>query len=182
MVGNLFALRKINGNGLYFLRLLRTNRLDYTKQVVIQKENNPKMPIIKSMNFHQVHGFFCNGILRPLSIFNKKRAINRKRPIFVKKLLKLTKMGRKMKALEWDITTMNDFELKGILLSLIGKAKRQQLVRVFEVLQTDAEIDALPYALTEAQEAELMLSLEESYHEENMMDIEDAKKSHARWL
>ena len=87
-----------------------------------------------------------------------------------------------MKALEWDITTMNDFELKGILLSLIGKAKRRQLVRVFEVLQTDVEIDTLPYALTEAQEAELMLSLEESYHEENMMDIEEAKKSHARWL
>ena len=100
----------------------------------------------------------------------------------MKELVKLTKIGKEMKALEWDITTMNDFELKGILLSLIGKAKRQQLVRVFEVLQTDAEIDALPYALTEAQEAELMLSLEESYHEENMMDIEDAKKSHARWL
>ena len=30
-----------------------------------------------------------------------------------------------MKAIEWDIAGMNDFELKGILLSLIGKAKRK---------------------------------------------------------
>ena len=92
-----------------------------------------------------------------------------------------------MKAIEWDIAGMNDFELKGILLSLIGKAKRKQLVRVFEVLRTDlqatdTEIENLPYALTQEQETELMLSLEESYHEENMIDIEEAKKFHARWL
>ena len=92
-----------------------------------------------------------------------------------------------MKALEFDITNMNDFELKGILLSLIGKAKRKQLVRVFEVLKTDfqvsdAEIEHLPYVLTQEQEAELMISLQESYHEENMIDLEESKKFHARWL
>ena len=69
-----------------------------------------------------------------------------------------------MKAIEWDIAGMNDFELKGILLSLIGKAKRKQLVRVFEVLRTDlqatdAEIENLPYALTQEQETELMIWL-----------------------
>ena len=92
-----------------------------------------------------------------------------------------------MKALELDITSMNDFELKGILLSLIGKAKRKQLIRVFEVLKadistTDVELDSLPYALTREQEAELMISLEETYNEENMIDLEASKKLHARWL
>ena len=38
------------------------------------------------------------------------------------------------------------------------------------------------YALSPEQEAELMISLEESYHEENMMSIEESKKIHARWL
>ncbi len=92
-----------------------------------------------------------------------------------------------MKVLEWDTAAMNDFELKGILLSLIGKAKRKQLIRVFEVLKTDleateTEVEQLPYALTQKQEAELMVSLEESYHEENMIDLEEARKLHARWL
>lgn len=56
--------------------------------------------------------------------------------------------------MKWDITVMSDFELKGILLNLIDKAKRQELIRVFEVLQTGIEI---PYVLTEAQQVEVAL-------------------------
>ena len=90
-----------------------------------------------------------------------------------------------MKVAKLDIKAMNDLELKGILLSMIGKAKRKQLIRLFEAFQDDeilTDIDNLPYALTAEQEAELMISLEESYKDENLVDLEDAKKTHARWL
>ena len=90
-----------------------------------------------------------------------------------------------MKVAKLDIKAMNDLELKGILLSMIGKAKRNQLIRLFEAFQDDeilTDIDNLPYALTAEQEAELMISLEESYKDENLVDLEDAKKTHARWL
>jgi hypothetical protein len=93
-----------------------------------------------------------------------------------------------MKALELNINNMNDFELKGLLLSFIGSAKRQQLVPIFELLKTDLEEwegenwQNQPYGLSAAQETELMQSLAESYHEENMMTIQEAKLTHARWL
>ena len=38
------------------------------------------------------------------------------------------------------------------------------------------------YALSPEQEAELMISLEESYHDDNMLSVEESKKIHARWL
>ena len=41
-----------------------------------------------------------------------------------------------MKALKVDITTMNDFEIKGILLNLIATANREQLIFLFETLKT----------------------------------------------
>lgn len=92
-----------------------------------------------------------------------------------------------MKVAEWDLTKMNDYEIKGLLLSLIGKAKRKQLIHFVENLKQDisianTDIDNLPYALTPEQEAELMISLEESYHEDNMINLEESKKLHARWL
>ena len=90
-----------------------------------------------------------------------------------------------MKVAKLDIKAMNDLELKGVLLSMIGKAKRKQLIRLFEAFQDDeilTDINNLPYALTAEQEAELMISLEESYQEDNLMDLEDAKKIHSRWL
>ncbi len=92
-----------------------------------------------------------------------------------------------MKVAEWDLTKMNDYEIKGMLLSLIGKAKRKQLIFFIENLKQDIsianiDIDDLPYALSPEQEAELMISLEETYYEENMIDLEESKKIHARWL
>jgi hypothetical protein len=87
-----------------------------------------------------------------------------------------------MKAPELNISAMNDFELKGILLSLIGNAKRNQLLSILEIFTENKSLDKLPYALTPEQEAELLISLEETYHEENMMSLEEAKNTHARWL
>ena len=89
-----------------------------------------------------------------------------------------------MKALEVDITTMNDFEIKGILLSLIGKANRKQLVRFFEALKTDsqsanADVDT-PYALSPEQEAELAEAIEETYHAENLISHEEAMQKLSR--
>jgi hypothetical protein len=92
-----------------------------------------------------------------------------------------------MKVAEWDLNKLSDYEIKGMLMSLIGKAKRKQLISFIENLKQDTsiantDIDNLPYALSPEQEAELMISLEESYHEENMIDLEESKKIHARWL
>jgi hypothetical protein len=91
-----------------------------------------------------------------------------------------------MKAPAYDINAANDFELKGILLSLIGKAKRKQLIRVFEVLKEPAEtvedIETTPYALTPEQEAELAIAVEETYHEENLISHEEALNQLSRWL
>lgn len=41
-----------------------------------------------------------------------------------------------MKALEVGITTMNDFEIKGILLTLVANANKEQLLFLFETLKT----------------------------------------------
>ena len=91
-----------------------------------------------------------------------------------------------MKALEVDITTLNDFEIKGILLSLIGKANRKQLVRFFEALKTDSQsadtdVDT-PYALSPEQEAELAEAIEETYHAENLISHEEAMQKLSKWL
>ena len=61
-----------------------------------------------------------------------------------------------MKLALLDITTMNDLEMQGILLNLIAKAKRNQLIQLFEIfksdkdgyIETDIDIENLPYALT----------------------------------
>ena len=91
-----------------------------------------------------------------------------------------------MKALEVDITTLNDFEIKGILLSLIGKANRKQLVRFFEALKTESQsantdVDT-PYALSPEQEAELAEAIEETYHAENLISHEEAMRKLSRWF
>lgn len=91
-----------------------------------------------------------------------------------------------MEALVYDITAVNDFELKGILLSMIGTAKRKQLVRVFEILkepiETIEDIETTPYALTAEQEIELAIAIEETYHEENLISHEEALNQLSRWL
>ncbi len=83
---------------------------------------------------------------------------------------------------------MNALELKVTMFELITQTRDETILRqlyqkmteVFEV--KDDEIDSLAYALTPEQEADLMVSLEESFDEKNLMDISEAKKQHARWL
>ena len=83
---------------------------------------------------------------------------------------------------------MNTFELKVTMFELITKTRDETVLRrlyqkMTEVFETkDDDSDALTYALTAEQEAELMLSLEESFDETNLLDISEAKKQHERWL
>ena len=91
-----------------------------------------------------------------------------------------------MKALEADVRAMNDFEIKGILVSLIGKAKRKQLLRVFETLKADSQtaeaVDITSYTLSPQQELELVEAIEETYHAENLISHKEALEKLARWL
>ena len=83
---------------------------------------------------------------------------------------------------------MNTFELKVTMFELITQTRDEAILRrlyqkmteVFEVKEDN--FDSLPYALTPEQEAELMRALEESFDENNLIDISEAKKQHARWL
>jgi hypothetical protein len=83
---------------------------------------------------------------------------------------------------------MNALELKVTMFELITRTQDESLLRrlyqkMSEVFESkDDEFDSLAYALTAEQEAELMVSLEESFDEKNLMDISEAKKLHARWL
>ena len=83
---------------------------------------------------------------------------------------------------------MNALELKVTMFELITRTRDEAILRklyqkMSEVFESkDDELDSLAYALTEEQEAELMISLEESYDEKNLLDIEEAKKQHVRWL
>lgn len=95
-----------------------------------------------------------------------------------------------MKLAQLDISTMNDLEMRGILLNLIAKAKRKQLIRLFETfkndkdeyIEVDTDIENLPYALSLEQEAELAEAIEETYHEENLISHEEALNELSRWL
>jgi replicative DNA helicase len=83
---------------------------------------------------------------------------------------------------------MNTYELKVTMFELITQTRDEAILRrlyqkmteVFDLKDDNSE--SLPYALTAEQETELMLSLEESFDENNLLDISDAKKQHARWL
>lgn len=83
---------------------------------------------------------------------------------------------------------MNALELKVTMFELITRTKDETVLRrlyqkMTEVFESkDDELDTLAYALTAEQEAELMISLEESFDEKNLIDISEAKKLHARWL
>ena len=95
-----------------------------------------------------------------------------------------------MKLTQLDITSLNDLEMRGILVNLIAKAKRKQLIKLFEsfkidkdgFIETDDDIENLPYALTREQEAELAMAIEETYHEENLISHEEVLNELSRWL
>lgn len=79
---------------------------------------------------------------------------------------------------------MNDFELKGILVSLIGQAKRSELIRLVKAFKDVAETgkEGSLYNLTPEQEQELEQAIEETYHEENLISHEKALSELSRWL
>lgn len=83
---------------------------------------------------------------------------------------------------------MNAFELKVTMFELITRTRDETMLRRLYQKMTEAfepkdnDLDTLAYALTTEQEAELMLSLEESFDEANLLDISEAKKQHERWL
>jgi hypothetical protein len=83
---------------------------------------------------------------------------------------------------------MNTFELKVTMFELITQTRDETMLRRLYQKMTEAfepkddDLDTLAYGLTAEQEAELMLSLEESFDENNLLDINEAKKQHERWL
>ena len=44
-----------------------------------------------------------------------------------------------MKLTQLDITSLNDLEMRGILVNLIAKAKRKQLIKLFESFKIDKD-------------------------------------------
>ena len=80
---------------------------------------------------------------------------------------------------------MNTLELKGSLLDLIAQANdNSRLARLFEayhdIFTTEEEDwwDELPIE----QQTRLSQSIEESYDPKNLIDHEEMKKKHAKWL
>ncbi len=83
-----------------------------------------------------------------------------------------------------ELNSMNDFELKGILVSLIGKAKRSELIQFVKALKevTEKDNEDLSYNLTPEQEQELEQAIAETYHEENLISHDQALSELSRWL
>jgi uncharacterized protein YkvS len=83
-----------------------------------------------------------------------------------------------------EINSMSDFEIKGILVSLIGKAKRSELIQFVEALKEVIEKDNenLSYNLTFEQEQELEQAIAETYNEENLISHDQALNELSRWL
>jgi hypothetical protein len=81
---------------------------------------------------------------------------------------------------------MSVLELKGELHEFISSVQNEdflkKLKKTFNKMAAVEDVATTAYSLTPEQEAELMISLEESYDETKVMDIEEAKKIHAKWL
>ena len=80
---------------------------------------------------------------------------------------------------------MNTLELKGSLLDLISKANdNTRLARLFEAYNEIFTTDETDWwdALPVEQQARLNQAIEESYDPKNLIDHEEMKKKHAKWL
>jgi hypothetical protein len=81
---------------------------------------------------------------------------------------------------------MSVLELKGELLEMISSVNSEEILlklkKNFKKVAAAEEVVAKPYSLTPEQEAELMISLEESYDEANMISYDEFKKQTSRWL
>ena len=81
---------------------------------------------------------------------------------------------------------MNTLELKGSLLDLISRANdNTRLARLFEayseIFATDDDSDWWDDLPVE-QQARLTKSIENSYDPKNLIDHEEMKQKHAKWL
>lgn len=80
---------------------------------------------------------------------------------------------------------MSVLELKGELHELISSVNSEEILlklkKSFKKVAAADEVVTKPYSLTPEQEAELMISLEESYDEANMISYDEFKKQTSRW-
>jgi putative ribosome biogenesis GTPase RsgA len=81
---------------------------------------------------------------------------------------------------------MNILELKSELHELVESINDvrflSRMLKTFEKAVIKEDIVLTKYALTPEQEAELMISLEESYDEANMVSYEEFKETMDKWL
>ena len=78
---------------------------------------------------------------------------------------------------------MNVLEIKGSLYDLISKVEdKNLLLRLYDALEEIVKFNNQDYELTPAQQAELEAAIQESFDDANLIDHEDAKKMHSRWL
>ncbi len=78
---------------------------------------------------------------------------------------------------------MNVLEIKGSLHEMISKAEdKNLLLRLYDAMEAVVKFNSQDYELTPTQQAELEAAIQESYDDANLIDHEDAKKMHARWL
>jgi putative ribosome biogenesis GTPase RsgA len=81
---------------------------------------------------------------------------------------------------------MNILELKSELHELVESINDERflsrMLKTFEKAVIKEDIVLTKYALTPEQEAELMISLEESYDEANMISYEELKATMDKWL
>ena len=81
----------------------------------------------------------------------------------------------------FNIASMSDLELKGVVLDIVGSAEsRVQLERFVKVLQEAAENDEWWQDMPKEEQARILKSYKESYNSENWIDHEDVKKQHAK--
>lgn len=88
---------------------------------------------------------------------------------------------------ETKIGQMNVLELKGILFSIIEKAKnREQLIQVVlavkDVVEDEEDETTFWSRYTPEQRVELEKAFDESYDISDGIPHEDMKKKHAKWL
>ena len=80
---------------------------------------------------------------------------------------------------------MSVLELKGELLEMVSAVHSEKLLMrlrdTFIKIREEEEVD-INNILSPEQVAEFEVSLAESYSDENLMDISEAKQMHARWL
>ena len=82
---------------------------------------------------------------------------------------------------------MNVLEIKGSLYDIISKVEdKNLLLRIYDALEDVVKFNSQDSELSPTQQAALEAALEaaiqESLDDANLIDHEDAKKMHARWL